>query len=215
MMRWIAFSALVLLLSGMYRAGLAQDNPLVGSWESRDPASSEVLSMTITPTQITIEGEGPPVGYGYEAAGNVITMRVEDPNAPPVTFTVIDPDTLELRFPDSPPLMLTRVAAAPGAAQAPQAGAGAEPAAGALPEAAQDQSLAGLLLPRGVDTRYEPAGASLEQMLNDGWAPQQSSGVQGGMTMLLRNGSHYVFCILVPKDFGESSTALSDCRKLN
>jgi hypothetical protein len=35
------------------------------------------------------------------------------------------------------------------------------------------------------------------------------------MTMLLRDGSRYVFCVLVPKDFGQSPTALSDCRKLN
>lgn len=211
-MRWTALVAFALLLLGT-SAGSAQENPLIGTWESRDPASTQVLSMTFTETQLSIEGEGPPVGYQWQADGNVYFVQVDDPNAPPVTFTVIDPNTLELRFPDSPPLTLTRVGTAPDSAAT--AKSTEQPPADAGMPAAGDMSIASMLLPHGVDTRYEPAGASLEQMLNDGWEPQQSSGVQGGMTMLLRDGSQYVFCILVPKDFGESPTALSDCRKLN
>ncbi len=211
-MRWTISLALALLLLGT-SSGRAQENPLIGTWESRDPSSTQVLSMTFTETQLSIEGEGPPVGYQWQGDGNVYSVQVDDPNAPPVTFTVIDPNTLELRFPDSPPLTLTRVGTAPDSAAT--AKSAEQPPADAGMPAAGDMSIASMLLPHGVDTRYEPAGASLEQMLNDGWEPQQSSGVQGGMTMLLRDGSQYVFCILVPKDFGESPTALSDCRKLN
>jgi hypothetical protein len=212
-MRWTGLLAFVLLLLGI-TASHAQENPLLGTWESRDPASTQVLSMTITDTQIAIEGEGPPVGYQWQADGNMYYVQVEDPNAPPVTFTVIDANTLELRFPDAPPLTLTRVGDAPpstGTAKSttPQDADTGMPAAG-------DESIASLLMPHGVDTRFEPAGASLEQMLNDGWEVQQASGAQGGMTLLLRDGSQYVFCMLVPKDLGGTgSVALSDCRKLN
>lgn len=208
-----ALLAFVLLLLGA-SAGRAQDNPLIGTWESRDPASSQVLSMTITETQLTIDGEGPPVGYRWQSDGNVYSVQVDDPNAPPVTFTVVDPDTLELRFPDGVPLTLSRVGPAPDVDPEAQAGSTPAPAAEPMPSAG-GETIASMLLPHGVDTLYAPAGASLKQMLDAGWEPQQASGVQGGMTMLLRDGSQYVFCILVPKDFGDSPTALSDCRKLN
>lgn len=210
MMRWTALATFVLLLLAA-GGSRAQENLLIGTWESRDPASPQVLSMTFTETHLSIEGEGPPVTYQWRADGNVYSVQVDDPNAPPVTFTVIDPDTLELRFPDAPPLTLTRVGAAPDSTTAQSA----QPQPDSGIPAMGGETIASMLLPHGVDTRYEPAGASLEQMLNDGWELQQASGAQGGMTMLLRDGSQYVFCILVPKDFGESATALSDCRKLN
>jgi hypothetical protein len=123
--------------------------------------------------------------------------------------------------PGGPKIMVTRAGGpAPAAEAAP-----AEPAAqlAAAPEGAPPgpdaralmDEVTAALLPRGVPTRYESVGLSLEQMLAQGWELHQASGAQGGFTMVLTQGSTIALCILVPQQMGESDTALSDCRRLN
>jgi len=71
------------------------------------------------------------------------------------------------------------------------------------------------LLPFGELTPYEPLRESLDDLLAEGWQVNQASGTLEGFTLLISNGSRQALCFLVPRDLGQTDTALVDCRQLN
>ena len=92
------------------------------------------------------------------------------------------------------------------------------PAETAAPEGApqglMDEMLA-IMVPHGVNTRFEPLKQSLEALLAEGWQLDQAGGASGGFTLLLSKGQTRALCMLVPRDMGQADTAVSDCRRLN
>ena len=71
------------------------------------------------------------------------------------------------------------------------------------------------LLPYGELTPYEPLKKSLDDLLQNGWQLDQATGDLQGFTLLLSNSGRRALCVLVPRDLGQTDTALVDCRQLN
>ncbi len=194
---------------------LAQDNPLIGRWEARDPQNSgETVTFTFTPTHVEIAGDEP-VPYRAERKGDTLILIIQgEERAPPGVVTFVSENEIRMKFPGAPEIAMTRLAAVDTGQQAtaPTAGAltGESESTGTLME-----ELTAAFLPYGVPTTFEPMGQSLEHLLGDGWKIEQVSSGQGGFTIWIAKGGANALCIVVPKPFGEAGSALSDCRRLN
>jgi hypothetical protein len=197
----------------------AADNPLIGTWTAKDPSSGGEEQLVIKAETLQFGADEPEVPYTAQGDGNAVSIFIGGPGNPPATFTFLGPDSAELAVPDGPTIALTRAAAAPleTAAGTPDAAPSGEDAAtGDVPPGrSMLDELSEALVPYGVSTRYEPLNQSLEALLSSGWKLDQAAGASGAFTLLLTKGSSNALCVLVPKDLGQASTALSDCRLLN
>jgi len=212
---WLASILAAAIMVAAFSAFGADPNALVGEWKDATRTGKRAVNLTIAPSHIAPGGETP-IPYTFTQAGNVYTVQLGVPQAPPMTFTLQDPRTLLMQMEGEQAITLTRVGAPPAATMA-EAPAPAAPAA--APQAglmgAGDGSFAKMILPQGVATRFAPTQETLEQLLNGGWKLTQASGTQGGLMFLLEKSGRNVACLVVPEVLMEGDTALSDCRSLN
>jgi hypothetical protein len=188
----------------------AQDNLLVGTWQGEDPASGEKGEIIITDNTLQF-GEGEPeIPYTARGSGGHYEIFIGGPGNPPATFSFSDADHGTFAIPGGPSIPLTRLAAA----AAPAPAETAAPAPEGAPQGLMDEMLA-IMVPHGVNTRFEPLKQSLEALLAEGWQLDQAGGASGGFTLLLSKGQTRALCMLVPRDMGQADTAVSDCRRLN
>jgi hypothetical protein len=210
---FLALAAACCLAAWSAAAGAQENSLLVGVWAGEDPDSGEQGQITFTANTLQF-GEGEPeIPYTAEGSGGTYLIYIGPPGNPPATFTFRDADHASLAVPGGPTIPLARVAVS---AEAAAVGApGGQEGHGAGEGATLMDELTAALVPHGVDTRFEPMKQSLETLLSAGWKLDQAAGASGGFTLLLTKGSSNALCILVPKDFGQADTALSDCRLLN
>jgi hypothetical protein len=185
----------------------AQENPMLGSWTATDPGTGMHEVLTVTPEDITFGDAAPAIPYRFEQDGDALALYLADA-ATPARFVFFDDENAQLSVPGGPAIALKRTAA-PGPES--QSAAAARPAAR---ESVIDAAVAALL-PQSASAPYDPLDPSLEGLLANGWRLDEVTTSTSGVTLLMRNGGHHAFCILVPRQPGEADGAASDCRRLN
>ncbi|MEQ8354244.1 MAG: hypothetical protein RH942_01795 [Kiloniellaceae bacterium] len=211
-------AAAILGLAGWPGSATAQQEPLHGTWSAVDPATGQREQLIVTAEHLQFGPDEPPLPYTSTRNGDLFTLNIGDGGMPPLLINLLGGDKAVMTLPGTPPIELIRVAAAPAAPAEQSTAAQGDPA-----EANQAQSgqvsmmdeITAAMVPFGVSTRFEPLKQSLEDLLSAGWKLDQAGGAGGGFTLLLSNGDTRALCMLIPKNLGQSDTALSDCRRLN